>query len=198
LLTIAALFLAAPEGANRRPIVVPEGCESNIQGRAFIVNSEQKEQLTEADLMPLEKCLKPWMEYMLADEKAKQQAEATRLGACKPQTYEAALLCLDQHLSPDTKKLLLTDDGRTSVHFGLGMFIRNNWGLWGGGPLFQSMKALGFTHPDDMSAVLFDAFAARQAGQAYDLAAKAKEYEDYWANNADEAPESQENAEEVK
>jgi hypothetical protein len=36
-------------------------------------------------------------------------------------------------------------------HHGLGMWIRNNWGLWAQGPLAQYFLERGSNHPDDMS-----------------------------------------------
>ena len=34
------------------------------------------------------------------------------------------------------------------------MWIRNNWGLWGGSRLLKYFKERGITHPDSMSAII--------------------------------------------
>jgi hypothetical protein len=39
-------------------------------------------------------------------------------------------------------------------HFGLGMWIRNNWRLWRGGKLANDLKSKGIFHPDEMSATI--------------------------------------------
>jgi len=92
---------------------------------------------------------------------------AKSLRKCAPATYEAAVECLDKILPPEHQAALASPDGAINGHFGLGMVIRNNWGLWNGGRLFQSMQALGFRHPDDMSGAILEGFAARERGESY-------------------------------
>ena len=41
-------------------------------------------------------------------------------------------------------------------HLGLGMWIRNNWGLWGGSRLQRYFTDRGVTHPDSMSPVILE------------------------------------------
>ena len=36
----------------------------------------------------------------------------------------------------------------------LGIWLRNSWGLWNGGPLRDHLRGLGLRHPDDMSALV--------------------------------------------
>jgi hypothetical protein len=43
-------------------------------------------------------------------------------------------------------------------HLGLGMWIRNNWGLWGGSRLSRWFNAQGIYHPDDMSGIILTSF----------------------------------------
>ena len=43
-------------------------------------------------------------------------------------------------------------------HFGLGMWMRNNWGLWAHGPLAAYLEQFGVHHPDDMSGLILDTF----------------------------------------
>jgi hypothetical protein len=45
-------------------------------------------------------------------------------------------------------------DGMSGYHMGLGMWMRNNWGLWGGSRLQKYFTDRGVTHPDDMSTVI--------------------------------------------
>ena len=94
---------------------------------------------------------------------------------CAPTTYVAALDCLDRSLPPEAQAQLAAPGGAIDAHFGLGMWIRNNWGLWNGGELYRSMIALGLNHPDDTSAAILEGFAARERGEPYDVAAAAAE-----------------------
>lgn len=118
-----------------------------------------------------------------------QQAERPQvteaaLKKCAPTTFDAAILCLDRYL-PNDSKAALKRDGALSAHFGLGLWIRNNWGLWRDGPLGQSMYKMGFRHPDDMSGAILDGFVARLRAEKFDLAEKAVESEAYWKRSAD-------------
>ena len=89
------------------------------------------------------------------------------LKRCAPPTYEAAIECLDRILPAEHQAALAGPHGALEAHFGLGMFLRNNWGLWRQGPLYSSMQAMGFTHPDDMSGAILDGFAAQERGESY-------------------------------
>lgn len=104
---------------------------------------------------------------------------APGLTTCAPETFDAAIACLDQHLPAQTKATLRRD-GAIEAHFGLGMWLRNNWGLWRGGALAVDMRRLGFAHPDDMSATILDGFVARLRDQPFDLTRRAAEYRSYW------------------
>lgn len=92
---------------------------------------------------------------------------ATSLRKCAPETYEAALDCLDKILPARDRSALAAADGPVEAHFGLGLFIRNNWGLWKKGPLYRSMAGRGFLTPDDMSGAIIEGFAARERGESY-------------------------------
>lgn len=51
-------------------------------------------------------------------------------------------------------KALKDGKGMIEYHFGLGMWMRNNWGLWGGSRLQKYFTDRGTAHPDDMSSVV--------------------------------------------
>lgn len=48
------------------------------------------------------------------------------------------------------------DEVLGKYHMGLGMWIRNNWGLWGGSRLQTYFLRRGITHPDEMSSIILD------------------------------------------
>ena len=43
-----------------------------------------------------------------------------------------------------------TEDGMSKYHFGLGLWMRNNWQLWKGGRLAKWFNEKGIHHPDDI------------------------------------------------
>ncbi|MEO0872720.1 MAG: DUF6794 domain-containing protein [Pseudomonadota bacterium] len=101
------------------------------------------------------------------------------LRECAPANYFAAVDCLETHLEKESLETLRTD-GAVMAHFGLGMWLRNNWGLWGGSPLQSSLVEQGFVHPDDMSAAILDGLVARLRGEEFDLEAAIEGYAQYW------------------
>ena len=117
-----------------------------------------------------------------------QDEVATEL-SCVPETYVASLDCLEVTLSDESKSELvgLPYDDLIQTHMGLGMWIRNNWGLWSGGPLYDEMREFGFAHPDDMSTVIIEGFWARENGCSYDLEANATEYQRFWSEQMESA-----------
>ena len=71
-----------------------------------------------------------------------------------PKNIEECFLELNKTLKPETIesiKNLKSRDETINYHFGLGLWIRNNWGLWGGSRLQAYLTNKGLNHPDDMS-----------------------------------------------
>jgi len=51
------------------------------------------------------------------------------------------------------------------MHFGLGMGIRNTWGLWGDSRLAKYFKKHGIKHPDNMSGIILDSYVDHLKGK---------------------------------
>lgn len=66
------------------------------------------------------------------------------------------------------------------LHLGLGMGLRNRWGLWGGSPLAKRFQAMGVLHPDDMSAIILRSFWRAQHDRPIELEAQAAAARRYW------------------
>jgi len=66
------------------------------------------------------------------------------------------------------------------AHFGLGMWIRNNWGLWKGKELAKYFNSIGIYHPDDMSGIILTSYYRELHGQDWNLDEQVKYYQDYW------------------
>lgn len=79
-----------------------------------------------------------------------------------PKDMDEAIDSLDVIISPEDKRYitdsLSLDDFRINCHHGLGMWIRNNWGLWGGSRLQKYFVNKNVFHPDDMSDNILKAY----------------------------------------
>ena len=70
-----------------------------------------------------------------------------------PRNLEEAMQALDKMISEVEKdELCKMDEGEFLVdtHFGIGMYLRNEWGLWGKSDLSKYFRRRGVRHPDDM------------------------------------------------
>ncbi len=74
-----------------------------------------------------------------------------------PKNFEESLTVLDSMTHTRMKEWIrCLPDGKFSsyVHHGFGMYLRNNWGLWGDSELSRNLYKMGILHPDDMSGVI--------------------------------------------
>lgn len=80
-------------------------------------------------------------------------------GVYIPKDLGECFVELDKLLSEIDKKEMQALPKRNDMilyHMGLGMWLRNNWGLWGGSRLQKYFMDRGVTHPDEMSGVVLD------------------------------------------
>jgi hypothetical protein len=73
-------------------------------------------------------------------------------------------------------------------HHGLGMWLRNNWGLWKGSRLSKWFNDKGIRHPDDMSGIILDSFWRHLNKKPIKLDEQIKHYQDYWKKHASSGP----------
>ncbi len=116
------------------------------------------------------------------DELTPTDDETTSSKVYIPESLEDSFLELDKMLS---RKFIerFKAGGRDVVidqHFGLGLWIRNNWGLWGGSRLAQHFRALGIFHPDDMSSIILESYHRRLNGRPVELEQQIRKYQEYW------------------
>ncbi|HEV3470278.1 MAG TPA: DUF6794 domain-containing protein [Pyrinomonadaceae bacterium] len=98
------------------------------------------------------------------EELVRQRAEYERRltletinGVYIPKNLGEALAEMDKRLTEVDKKemrALPSREGMIVYHLGPGMWMRNNWGLWGGSRLQKYFTALGVTHPENMSTII--------------------------------------------
>lgn len=86
---------------------------------------------------------------------------------------------LDKKLIKEIKNKTETEF-TTGSHFGMGLWIRNNWGLWKGSRLYIFFKTNGIFHPDDMSGIILTSYHRKLNGIDIELEKQIKYYQDYW------------------
>ncbi len=65
-------------------------------------------------------------------------------------------------------------------HLGLGMWMRNQWGLWRGSRLRDYFNGLGVHHPDDMSGIILTSFWRHLHGEPLRLDEQIRTHQAYW------------------
>ncbi len=97
-----------------------------------------------------------------------------------PKTLDETFTALECELTPSALREIRFsgEDDMIRYHFGLGMWMRNNWGLWAGGPLAQHFGALGIDHPDNMSGVILGAVWRHANGLPVDLDADTRDHKE--------------------
>ena len=78
---------------------------------------------------------------------------------------------LNKRLCPeDIEKIKSGEITATSMHFGLGMGLRNRWGLRGGSRLAKYFNSIGIHHPDDMSGIILQSYVRKLRREPIQLA----------------------------
>ena len=88
-----------------------------------------------------------------------------------PVNLPECMVHLDSMLD-DATKASLRENGALSEHFGVGMWMRNIWGLWkgeGDSPLRAYFKNHGILHPDDMSHCILECYVRHLNGEDVDF-----------------------------
>lgn len=98
-----------------------------------------------------------------------------------PKTLEECYATLDTFSGVDEWLKLDELEAVASVHFTLGMHIRNNWGLWEqSGELYSMFEKNGIKHPDDMSAIILTSYHRFKNNEVIDLISQFISYNKYW------------------
>lgn len=69
-------------------------------------------------------------------------------GVYIPKDMDDAMAVLDRMLSQRQKDSIKNLESALDLHFGLGMWMRNNWNLWGGSRLTRSLDEAGYVNWD--------------------------------------------------
>lgn len=101
----------------------------------------------------------------------------------KPLNLEEAVEQLNIIHHDSTKHKILNmkeEEFLGGAHMGLGMWMRNNWGLWKGKELADYLNSIGIYHPDDMSGIILTSYYRELHGQEWKVDEQVKYYQDYW------------------
>jgi hypothetical protein len=97
-----------------------------------------------------------------------------------PKNLDDAVRILKEAIKDEEEAKQLQDTA--GLHFGLGMYLRNNWSLWDTETvLVQWFKEnLGIAHADDLSGTILEALAASLRGEEFDAKAHVQRYIEHW------------------
>ncbi len=104
-------------------------------------------------------------------------------GTYIPKDLEDCFKQIDSFWSDSLKTEIKTwteDEFSGRAHMGFGMWMRNNWQLWGGSRLSKYFNEMGIYHPDDMSGIILTSYHRRLTGNEIKLEEQIKYYQDYW------------------
>lgn len=102
-----------------------------------------------------------------------------------PTTLEQCFEVLDMQIPSEDRETFKNwkEEDCCQIHFTTGMQLRNNWGLWRGGPLRDWFNDHDVWHPDDMSGIIITSYWRRLNKQPIRLEEQVKYYNDYWKAN---------------
>ncbi len=93
-------------------------------------------------------------------------------GVYIPMNLEDAFKQIDSFWDDSTKievKEWTEEEFIGRAHFGFGMWMRNNWQLWGGSRLSKYFNDKGVYHPDDMSGIILSGYYRYLKGEEIEL-----------------------------
>jgi hypothetical protein len=107
----------------------------------------------------------------------------TETQVCIPKNLDECFSELKKILTPEEVAKFKNEEEKkavSSAHLGLGMWMRNNWGLWSGSVLKNYFNQMGIFHPDDMSSIILTSFHRKLNNKDIQLEEQIKFYQDYW------------------
>jgi len=89
-------------------------------------------------------------------------------GVYIPKDLEDCFKQLDSFWSDSLKmeiKKMSLNEFLSQAHFGIGMWLRNNWGLWVGSRLSKYFHSFKYSHPDDISSIILELYYRQLTGE---------------------------------
>lgn len=106
-----------------------------------------------------------------------------------PSNIEECIKILDLMIDSTSKKEIINGDENdfsSRAHMGLGMWIRNNFELWGYSELKQYFIAKGVFHPDNMSGIILVSYYRHLTGKKIRLKKQINHYIANWEKYQEE------------
>lgn len=113
--------------------------------------------------------------YQERQEELKRVKQDSLDGFYIPRDIEDCMLELDRMLTLEEKNTFLKSMP-WQLHEGLGWYLRNNWGLWGGSRLKEYFTTFGITHPDNMSSIILNSYWMHLTNKPIDLEKQIERY----------------------
>jgi len=107
-------------------------------------------------------------------------------GVYIPKNLDDCFKQIDNFWSDSTKNMVKSwteNEFLTNTHFGFGMWIRNNWYLWGGSRLSKYFNDMGIFHSDDMSSIILKSYYRYLTGEKIKLKKQIKDCKSYWKSS---------------
>jgi len=104
-------------------------------------------------------------------------------GVYIPKDLEDCFRQIDSFWNDSTKQMVKDwseAEFSGKVHMGFGMWMRNNWQLWGGSRLSKYFNDKGIYHPDDMSGIILNSYHRHLNNFEIKLEEQIQFYKDYW------------------
>jgi hypothetical protein len=123
------------------------------------------------------------IEIKLANEDKVRFTTDSLRGVYIPKDLEDCFKQINSFWADSTKlkmKKLTENEFSSRLHLGFGMWMRNNWQLWGGSRLSKYFNDKGIHHPDDISGIILDSYYRNLNKQEIKLEEQIKYYQDYW------------------
>lgn len=107
-----------------------------------------------------------------------------------PADLEDSFVELKRMLTPAMLKNMNegSEESMVGFHFGLGMWMRNNWGLRGGSRLAKYFNKIGIDNADDMSGIILDSFWRHLHSKPIKLKEQVAHYQMFWKVNREPKP----------
>lgn len=169
--------------SKTRKYLINKGISDNRRQQAIILIAFKQALLGQT--LNEDEIIKPYKaieDKWRAEDKVRFTADSIR-GVYIPKDIEDCCRQIDSFLSDSMKakaKQWTENEFSSRAHMGLGMWMRNNWQLWGGSRLSKYFNLLGIYHPDDMSGFILDSYHRYLTGNAINLEEQIKFYQDYW------------------
>ncbi|NDJ00080.1 hypothetical protein GWA97_13400 [Flavobacterium sp. LaA7.5] len=136
-----------------------------------------KEINEEEILLPYQNIEKKWAE----EDKVRFTTDSLR-GIYIPKDLKDCFIQINKSISDSTKVEITNWEEKemSRLHFGFGMWMRNNWQLWGGSRLSNYFNEMEIYHPDDMSGIILTSYHRDLNKKDLKLDEQIKYYVNYW------------------